>query len=139
MANKKIMTLILLIVAVMFVASVAMGAATASKEVTIKDKKINIPDGFEEKKTKDLDENTVSKTFENDKGEKLIVSVHKAPGKITKVTLDDGEVEKQINGVNGAFKESKTKFTYATEDQKYLITVRASDLKLIEDFVGMNK
>ena len=136
MAKRKIITLILLIVAVMFVASVAMGAATAAEEAQIGDLKLKIPDGFKETNS-GSNGDTQFKEFKN--GDKiLMVNVVKSDAKITKVTLNPGDVEKEIEGVNGAYNENQTSFTYVTKDQKHMIII-SGDMDAIQDFLKLNK
>ena len=136
MANKKIITLLLLIVATMFVVSVTMGAATAAEEAQIGDLKLKIPDGYKETNS-GSNGDTQFKEFKN--GDKLlVVNVIKSDGKITKVTLNPGDVEKEIEGVNGAYNENQSGFTYVTKDQKHMIAI-SGDMDVIQDFLKLNK
>ena len=65
------------------------------------------------------------KDYEN--GAKTIkLNVNSGDYKISKVKLEDGEVEKEIEGKKGAYAEGKNKFTYVSEDQ---IASYISDIK----------
>ena len=136
MANKKIITLLLLIVATMFVASVAMGAATAAEEAQIGDLKFKLPDGYKENSS-GSEGNTQYKVFIN--GDKaFVVNVIKLESKQTKVALNPGDVEKEIEGVNGSYNENQSSFNYLTKDQKHMIFM-SGDMNAIHDFLKLNK
>lgn len=138
MKNKR-MGLIITFVLVMFVASVAIGSVTAedAKEVTIGKEKFKIPSGFEEKESKELSGGTIVKDYEN--GAKTIkLNVNSGDYKISKVKLEDGEVEKEIEGKKGAYAEGKTKFTYVSEDQKTTITVQCDSDDTLHEFLKLN-
>lgn len=137
--NNKRMGLIITFVLVIFVASVAFGSVAAedAKEVTIGKEKFKIPGGFEETESKELKGGTIVKVYEN--GDKKIrLNVNSGEDEISKVEMEDGEVEKEIEGKNGAYDEGKVKFTYVSKDKKTTIMVQCDSNETLTEFLKLN-
>lgn len=131
--NKKIIGLILGIAAVLFVAAFTMGTISADnpQEVKVGDMTFHLPDGYKEINSTDKD-NTKAVTYSKD-NKTIFISVTTTEGKISSISLRDGEVEKEFAGKKGGYNPEKHTFKYA--DGHHMIIIKAPEENMIADII----
>lgn len=133
--NRKIIGLILGIAAVLIVAAVSMGAISADNpnEVTVGNETFHIPDGFREVNSSEIN-GTLIKFFKNDSGAEISISVTKLPGRISNISLNNGDVRRTIAGIDGVYCEENHTFKFSHENN--LIFVMAPDENMFEGIIS---
>ena len=131
--NKKIIGLILGIAAVLFVAAFTMGAISADnpQEVKVGDMTFHLPDGYKEVNSTEKD-NTKAVTYSKD-NKTIFISVTTTEGKISSISLRDGEVEKEFARKKGGYNAEKHTFKYA--DGHHMIIIKAPEENMIADII----